>query len=124
MYILCFGDVPLDNLIGPNTIDFNLFPKFEAVPTQAKNLMNKLLRIDPKERITAEQALKHRYFKLNLNQGPTLKREVSAATSRLAGLIGAAAQYEHNDIENYTDQDPIKKEDDEEEEEENNDNDN
>ena len=89
--------------------------------------MDQLLRIDPNERITAEQALNHGYFNLNLKPVPPLKRDVSTATSRLAGLIDAPAQYEHNDIENYTNQDTNKNqkdEEEEEEEEENNDNDN
>jgi serine/threonine protein kinase len=37
---------------------------YQAVPLETLDLLKKMLRVDPEERITAEQALAHPYFNL------------------------------------------------------------
>ncbi len=44
------------------------FPEWRSVSKQAKALVSKMLELDPKKRITAEQALNDPWFKLVLGE--------------------------------------------------------
>jgi len=46
----------------------NLWKRFPIITASGFNLLNKFLTFDPKQRVTAEEALDHPFFEVNIKQ--------------------------------------------------------
>ena len=57
------SNLPWLKLVEPTTVhDRKLVEIFNEIPSDALDLLDRLLTLNPKERITAKEALKHEYF--------------------------------------------------------------
>lgn len=102
MYILCFGEYPLDHIKDDFTVDLELTPTFEQVPNEAKDLLNQLLCMEKENRISASEALRHEYFNLNLIE----EEDACQSISRVIDDFEQQQQLENNAISDFTDQTP------------------
>eukprot|EP00727_Mastigamoeba_balamuthi_P002765 m51a1_g12486 putative ribosomal protein s6 kinase alpha-6-like (106) ;mRNA; f:5-322 len=82
---LPFGSVANDSLevvferISEAVFDFDK-TEFEAVSSAAKDLISKMLVVDPEERFTAEQCLRHPWLASVAAGSPALGRVPNAAS--------------------------------------------
>ena len=94
MYILLTGYPPFlgdneeevfQNILN-NEINLNT-PELKNVSESCKDLINKLLNKDYKERIKAEEALKHDFFNTGINVSNLLKGKFKENTEILKKLL-------------------------------------
>ena len=73
-YILICGYMPFDESHGKNTGWKTDYPKeeWETVSGEAKDLIDKLLDVNPADRLTAELALEHPWFSSKLSATPLM----------------------------------------------------
>ena len=60
---------------------------YQRIPSETLDLLSKMLRVDPDERITAEQALDHPYFKITAEEikaHPKLASKISNASTSIS----------------------------------------
>lgn len=84
MYILLCGYPPFYNENGGRLFDSIMAgqyefhsPYWDSISTQAKDLIKKLLVVNPNQRLTASQALQHEWFQVATKQLPAKKGDNS-----------------------------------------------
>eukprot|EP00727_Mastigamoeba_balamuthi_P012725 m51a1_g8075 FHA domain-containing protein (528) ;mRNA; r:186748-188806 len=97
--MLC-GSQPFDDSEGNNKMfariqkaQYTFFsPQWDTISDNVKDLIRKLLVVDPKMRLTAEQCLDHPWFKADLTTAPTEKVTVASAEAAPAQPAPEAKQ--------------------------------
>lgn len=95
MYKLYFGEFPLEYADDDLNFNFTLPSKY-TLKDETIDLMNKILCIDPKNRLTAQQALNHPYFKLNLSK--EVETDICATVNDIDAGLNYLKAAERNDI--------------------------
>ena len=94
MYLLCYFECPFDHSDSEYKLEFNVQPVY-PVSDEAKDLMRHLLCVNPSERFTANQALNHPWFSLDLMSGEVTK----LATNIYENEINSVGSISNSDVD-------------------------